>query len=272
MIFLEWLLCSANFSEGRRPEAVAALVAAIGARVLSVAANPEDHRCVVLYAAPVEEVVPAAVRAAGAAVRLIDLNAHQGAHPRMGALDVLSVAPVTAVNPDTCRALAAAAAAAVAQALGIPAFLYGEGALHSLAQVRGVGFEELRAAIGSPGREPDFGPARVHPTAGAVAVGVRLPPLLAELLLPAGASPETAALALAPLPGVRGARPLPGPEPAVQVTLGGWTAAPLGAVAQAVGARAVRLQGLWPLAPLLAAGVPVAAPPAAVLERAILEA
>lgn len=267
-----WVLCSANFSEGRRPEVVAALVAALSARVLSVAAHPGDHRCVIQYATPAAEVVPAALRAARAAVRLIDLNSHRGAHPRMGALDVLALAPVTDMTLDACRELAAAAGAAVAADLQLPVFLYGEGARRSLAAIRGAGFEELRGAIGAPERAPDFGPAAVHPTAGAVAVGVRLPPLTAHLLLAPGARPEAAAVNLAAIPAVRDVRPQPGPEPALAVTLAGWTAAPLGAAATAAGAVGVRLAGLWPLAPLLGAGVPILSPPDAVLERAILEA
>lgn len=266
------MFCSPNFSEGRRPEVVEALAAAIGARVLSVAANAADHRCVIAYAVPAQEAVAAAVRAARAALRLIDLTVHQGAHPRMGALDVLPFAPVAGVDLKACRELAAAAGAAVARELGLPVFLYGEGTGRTLAQVRGGGFEELREAIGRPGRQPDFGPAAVHPTAGALAVGVRLPPLVADLVLPPGRAPDQAALALAPLPGVLGARPASGPEPAVQVTLGGWLAAPLGAAVRAAGARLVRPVGIWPLAPLLAATVPVECPPEQVLERAILEA
>lgn len=268
---MAWALCTFNFSEGRRPEVIQALVATLDTRVLSVAANPLDHRCVVIAAATTDEIVPLAVRAAKVATRLIDLTQHQGTHPRMGALDVLSLAPVAGLDLAACQSLAAAAGAAMAAEAEIPVFLYGEGASRTLAQIRGRGFEELRDAMVASDRLPDFGPARVHPTAGALAVGARLPPLETDLILAPHVNPPDAALRLAPLPGVRGARPHPAPEPAVRVTLGGWTSAPLRTVVQASEAKEVRPVGIWPLAPLLDAGIPVSCTPEQVLERAILE-
>ncbi|MBI4423786.1 MAG: glutamate formimidoyltransferase, partial [Elusimicrobia bacterium] len=138
-----------------------------------------DHnRCVLSYVAPPEAAVEAAFRAAAKARELIDLNAHKGEHPRMGAVDVIPFIPVAGLEMAECVALAKRLAERIGTELEIPVYLYGQAALRAerrdLAAVRKGQFEGLRAAIGSdPARTPDFGPERIHPTAGAVAVGAR---------------------------------------------------------------------------------------------------
>src|SRR5919202_2419803 len=177
--------CVPNFSEGRKGEVVRALVEAVeeveGALVLGTHVDPDHNRSVITFVAPPEAVVEAAVRVVARAVELIDLNAHAGQHPRMGACDVMPFVPVRGVSVEECVALAHEAGERVWRELGIPVYFYESAARRperrNLADVRRGGFELLREQIGTvPERAPDVGEPRVHPTAGAVIVGVR--PLL----------------------------------------------------------------------------------------------
>jgi glutamate formiminotransferase/formiminotetrahydrofolate cyclodeaminase len=177
--------CVPNFSEGRNAAKVSQLVAAIrpvpGVRVLDYTMDADHHRSVITFAGEPEAVVEAAVRVARRAVELIDLNHHSGEHPRIGAIDVLPFVPVRGVTMDDCVALARRAGQRLARELQLPVYLYERAAMRpdrfDLADVRRGGFEVLRDEIGvNPDRQPDFGEARIHPTAGAVAVGAR--PLL----------------------------------------------------------------------------------------------
>lgn len=174
--------CVPNFSEGRDPEKVRRIVAAItavpGVVVLDHGMDADHHRSVVTYAGEPAAVVEAALRAAEVAVSTIDLTRHQGAHPRIGALDVLPFIPLRGVTMAECVALARQAGELIARQLNLPVYLYEEAATRpdrvDLADVRRGEFEGLRAAVeGDPNRRPDFGPSRLHPTAGAVAVGAR---------------------------------------------------------------------------------------------------
>lgn len=176
--------CVPNFSEGRRfavvDEIVAAIAAVVHVQVLDQQSDAVHNRSVVTFVAPPEAAVEAALAGIAAASRLIDLNLHRGAHPRFGAADVVPFVPLQDADMPTCVAAAETVAGRAATELGIPAYLYEEAARRperrNLADVRGGGFEELRETIGTdPQRAPDFGPARVHPTAGAVAVGARRP-------------------------------------------------------------------------------------------------
>ena len=140
--------------------------------------DADHNRSVITFAASPEQVVEAAVRAVATATELIDLRQHQGAHPRIGATDVLPFVPVRGVTMDDCVALAHAAGERIARELSIPVYFYERAALRpdrtNLANVRGRGFEELREQISSnPKCAPDLGPLRVHETAGAIAVGAR---------------------------------------------------------------------------------------------------
>ena len=177
--------CVPNFSEGRKTETVARLVAAVesveGALVLGTHVDADHNRSVITFVAPPETVVEAALRVVERAAELIDLNAHAGQHPRMGATDVLPFVPVRGVSVEECVALAHGAGERVWRELGIPIYFYESAALRperrNLADVRRGGFELLRGQIASvPERAPDVGEARLHPTAGALIVGVR--PLL----------------------------------------------------------------------------------------------
>ena len=174
--------CVPNFSEGRRRDVVEALIQAIaatpGAILLDHEMDPDHNRSVLTFAGEPEAVAEAAFRAAKRAAELIDLNQHRGEHPRMGATDVIPFVPVEGVTLDDCAELARALGRRIGDELGIPVFLYEAAATRperfSLADVRRGEFEGLRDRIGKdPARQPDFGPAKIHPTAGATAVGAR---------------------------------------------------------------------------------------------------
>ncbi len=174
--------CVPNFSEGRDPAIVRAIRDAIasveGAVVLDVSSDASHHRSVITFVAPVEVAVEAAFRGMREAATRIDLTTHQGEHPRLGATDVVPFIPLEGCTMDDCVALARALGARAASELAIPVFLYERAATRpdreNLADVRRGEFELLRDEIGTnPNRRPDFGEARVHPTAGATAVGAR---------------------------------------------------------------------------------------------------
>lgn len=177
--------CVPNFSEGRDAEVVAQIAAAAesvpGALVLGTHIDPDHNRSVVTFVAPPEAIVEAAVRVVARAAELIDLRAHAGQHPRMGACDVLPLIPVRGLTVEECVALAHETGRRIADELSIPVYFYESAALRpdrvNLADVRRGGFELLREEIGTvPARAPDVGEARVHESAGACVVGAR--PLL----------------------------------------------------------------------------------------------
>jgi glutamate formiminotransferase len=172
-----------NFSEGRRPavcEAISAAAAAAGARVLGLSLDPNHNRSVLTLVGEAEVLGRAAFEAAKAAVEQIDLNRHQGEHPRMGAIDVLPFIPLKETTIDQAVALAKAVGRRIGEELKVPVFLYESAATRperkNLADIRKPQFEGLRELIGKdPARTPDFGPNAIHPTAGCVAVGARMP-------------------------------------------------------------------------------------------------
>ncbi len=176
--------CIPNFSEGRDAQKIALIAAAItsvdGVAVLDRTMDADHNRSVITFAGEPEGVLLAAIRAAATAVELIDLNQHDGEHPRMGALDVLPFVPIKNVTMEECVDLARKAGARIAEELGIPVFLYEQAATRldrvDLANVRRGEFEAIREEIlFHPDRKPDFGPRQIHPTAGAMAVGARNP-------------------------------------------------------------------------------------------------
>ncbi|MCC7138605.1 MAG: glutamate formimidoyltransferase [Planctomycetes bacterium] len=175
------LECVPNVSEGRDPavvEAIARAFTSAGATRLDVESDHDHHRSVITVAGSHREVVDGAVAGVRAAVRLIDLNDHRGAHPRMGAADVVPFVPLEGATMAHAVAAAEEAAERIARELSVPTYLYGEAARRperrDLAKVREGQFEGIREAIVSdPARAPDFGPSAVHPTAGASAVGAR---------------------------------------------------------------------------------------------------
>ena len=174
--------CVPNFSEGRDGATLDALRAAItgvpGARLLDVQADASHHRSVFTFVAPPDAAVEAAFRAARVARDRIDLTRHRGEHPRMGATDVVPFVPVRDVTMDDCVALARRLGERMGRELDIPVFLYARAATRPererLPDIRKGEFEGLRDRIGTdPSAAPDFGPPRIHPTVGAVAIGAR---------------------------------------------------------------------------------------------------
>ncbi len=178
--------CIPNFSEGRRQEVITEILAAIrevdGVSVLDCSPDTSHNRLVITFTGGPEEVKRAAFQSAARAKELINLNFHRGEHPRIGAADVIPFVPIEGVSMEECVELARQLGRDIADKLDIPVYLYEAAAARperkNLADVRKGEFEGLREAIRQEERKPDFGPARVHPTAGAVAVGAR-PPLVA---------------------------------------------------------------------------------------------
>jgi glutamate formiminotransferase len=170
-----------NFSEGRDRQKVDAVVAAAkaaGVTILDVEVDADHNRCVLSYVGAPQACLEAGFQVASKCRELIDLTAHKGEHPRMGAVDVIPFIPVAGVTIEDCAALAETLARRIGAELEIPAYLYDQAARvperKDLASVRKGQFEGLRDLIGKdPARTPDFGPNRIHPTAGAVAVGAR---------------------------------------------------------------------------------------------------
>jgi len=174
--------CVPNFSEGRDEARVRAIADAIssvpGAVLLDLEMDPDHHRSVITFVAPPEAAVEAALAGAAKAVELIDLNTHRGAHPRIGALDVLPFVPLAGVSMEDCVHLAERAAAELWKRLRIPCYLYEAAAKRpervQLENIRRGQFEALREEMGkNPERDPDVGEPVLHPTAGATAVGAR---------------------------------------------------------------------------------------------------
>ncbi len=178
----EIIECVPNFSEGRRREVVEALVQEIknvdGVSVLDYSMDYDHNRCVITFVGEGSAVLEGAFRGARKALELIDLRKHKGGHPRMGATDVIPFIPIEGADMDRCIALARQLGQRLAEELSIPVFLYEEAATaperRNLATLRAGQFEGLQEAM-DRGRIPDFGPARVHPSAGATAVGARRP-------------------------------------------------------------------------------------------------
>ena len=174
--------CVPNFSEGRRPEIVAKIRDAIagvdGVHLLDVSSDQSHNRTVITFVVPVESAVDAAFAGIAAAREHIDLTKHQGEHPRMGAADVVPFIPLEGSTMEDCIVLARTLGERVGRELQVPVFLYERAASRpdreNLADVRRGEFEGLRDEIGrNPARKPDFGPDRIHATAGAVAIGAR---------------------------------------------------------------------------------------------------
>jgi glutamate formiminotransferase len=178
------VLCIPNFSEGRRAEVVERIVSAMGAdpetRILHKEMDPDHNRSVVTLAGSPDGVIEAAYAGIEQASKLIDLKHHQGEHPRIGAADVVPLVPFRGIDLAGCAELARRLGRRVGDELGIPVFLYEAAASNpnrrSLADVRNEGFEALSEQVGhDPNRKPDFGPSKLHPSAGAVAIGARGP-------------------------------------------------------------------------------------------------
>lgn len=178
--------CVPNFSEGRRREVIDEIVGALasveGGRVLDVQSDADHNRSVVTMVGQPEAVEEAAFRGVERAAQLIDMDQHQGGHPRMGATDVVPFVPIAGVMMADCVEMARRLGERVGRELSIPVYLYEEAASRperrNLADVRRGEYEGLKVEIeADPHRAPDFGPARMG-KAGATAIGAR-PPLIA---------------------------------------------------------------------------------------------
>jgi glutamate formiminotransferase/formiminotetrahydrofolate cyclodeaminase len=169
--------CVPNFSEGRDPvvlDALRAAVAAVpGVQLLDVQADKSHNRAVFTFVAPPAAAAEAAFQAMQVATERIDLTKHTGEHPRMGATDVVPFVPVRDVTMEECIALARGLGERVGRDLQIPVFLYARAATRPererLPDIRKGEFEGFKDRV----LEPDFGPTKVHPTAGATAIGAR---------------------------------------------------------------------------------------------------
>jgi len=173
--------CVPNFSEGRDKGKVDAIVAAMkleGVYLLDREMDADHNRCVITLVGQREAIQEAAIRGVGKAAELIDLNVHKGAHPRMGAADVVPFIPIDGVTIGDCVAMARHVGEEIWKRFQIPVYLYEAAATtperQNLENIRRGQFEGIRAEIATNvARRPDFGEARVHPTAGATVVGAR---------------------------------------------------------------------------------------------------
>lgn len=186
--------CVPNFSEGRRPEVIDRIVAAMaevpGLLVLGVESDADHNRSVVTVAGPPQAMVDGVFAGIKTAQQLIDLDQHQGAHPRLGATDVVPFIPIRDATMADCVTLAQQLGQRVGDELGIPVYLYEEAATRperrNLADVRRGEYEALKQALGSdPARDPDFGPRTLTP-AGATVIGARAPLIAYNVYLSTG--------------------------------------------------------------------------------------
>jgi glutamate formiminotransferase len=170
-----------NVSEGRRGDVVDRLAGAIssvrGAHLLDRTSDASHNRSVFTLAGESESVEEALEGLVGAAIDEIDMESHSGEHPRIGAVDVIPFVPLGGTTMDEAVEIARAFGRRLAERFALPVYLYANAALRSdrvrLADVRRGQYEGLRVEIAQNGRQPDFGPPRMHPRAGAVAVGAR---------------------------------------------------------------------------------------------------
>ena len=173
--------CVPNFSEGRRPEVVDALASAVasvpGVFLLDRTQDPDHNRCVLTFAGEIRLVTRAMEAAIRVALERIDMEHHAGQHPRLGAVDVIPFVPLGETTMDEAVQLAHDFGAEIAARYELPVFFYARAAARPerevLADIRRPEYEGMKSLIGTPGHEPDAGPAHMHPTAGATVVGAR---------------------------------------------------------------------------------------------------
>src|SRR2546426_5579087 len=176
--------CVPNFSEGRRIEVLDAIVNAMTSvphvYLLGREMDPDHNRAVVTLVGSPETIGEAVIRGVEIAIRHIDLTTHRGAHPRIGAADVIPFVPIRGVSLNDCVELAQTVGREISSRFKIPVYLYEAAATRperkNLENIRRGQFEVLRNEIATnPDRYPDFGEPRLHPTAGATVVGARKP-------------------------------------------------------------------------------------------------
>ncbi|KYO65854.1 glutamate formimidoyltransferase [Thermovenabulum gondwanense] len=175
--------CIPNFSEGRRKEVIEKIAEEIKkvpkVRLLDYSADQSHNRSVFTFMGEPEAVMEAAFLSAKKAVELIDMTKHKGEHPRMGAVDVIPFVPVKNMTMEECVALSKELGRRIAEELSVPVFLYEASATRperkNLAEIRKGEFEGMPQKLKDPAWMPDFGKPEIHPTAGVVAVGARMP-------------------------------------------------------------------------------------------------
>ncbi len=175
--------CVPNFSNGRDSQVLESIVQVFRGKedlkLLDYEADKDHNRSVVTIIGTPEALAPAVVEAVGVASKLIDLRKHEGAHPRMGATDVVPFIPIKNSNMEECIELSKVVGKQIAEKYEIPVFLYEKSASspirENLSTIRKGQFEGMKEKIKLPEWKPDFGKAEIHPTAGVTAVGCRMP-------------------------------------------------------------------------------------------------
>lgn len=174
--------CIPNVSEGRRSAVIERLVQDIrqtGVRVLDYSSDASHNRSVLTLAGDPAQLKAGILALFAAAIDAIDLRAHRGEHPRLGAVDVVPFVPIEGVAMSDCVALARDVAATVAERFRVPVYLYEEASENplrkNLEDIRRGEFEGLATKMAQPGWAPDYGPPSPHPSAGASVIGARMP-------------------------------------------------------------------------------------------------
>lgn len=175
--------CVPNYSEGRDKNKIEKILDCFrgkeGVKLLDYSNDVNHNRLVVTVVGEAEPLKDAVIESVGVAVELIDLNKHQGQHPRMGAVDVIPFIPIRNASMEECIALSKEVGEEIAQKFEVPVFLYEKSATaphrENLASIRKGEFEGMPEKMKDPDWQPDYGKAEIHPTAGTVAVGARMP-------------------------------------------------------------------------------------------------
>ncbi len=176
----EIIECVPNISEGRKKEVVDEIIQnlkKVGVKILDYSSDSDHNRSVVTFVGDKETVKAGALQIARDAARLIDLRKHKGTHPRMGAIDVIPFIPIKGATIRDCIKISKEVGKQIAEELNIPVYLYAESAMvaerKKLPNIRKGEFEGFFEKIKNPNWKPDFGEAKVNPTAGVTAVGAR---------------------------------------------------------------------------------------------------
>ena len=175
--------CVPNFSEGRNPEKIEKIVEPFRAKekvkLLDYQKDDDHNRLVVTVVGEPDALKTAVIETMGRAIDLIDMRTHQGQHPRMGATDVVPFIPIKNVSMEEAVEFSKDVAKAVAKKYSLPIFLYEKSAgrpeRQNLANIRKGQFEAMADKIKQPEWKPDFGPQKIHPSAGVTAMGARMP-------------------------------------------------------------------------------------------------